>query len=93
MKAYKATYNFKCLNQKYKIGKTYTADKMKICEYGIHFCKRMENVITYYPPQFNFKLLEIKVLGDVEYSGNKGVTNKIKVIREVSFEEFSEKMK
>lgn len=93
MKAYKATYNQKCKKQQYNVGKTYTADKMKMCEYGIHFCKEMEDVLNYYPYSKDFVLLEIDVLGAVEYKDNKGVTDKIKVLRILPLEEYNDKLK
>jgi YD repeat-containing protein len=89
MKAYKATYNFKCLNQTYKVGKTYTADRMEICHYGIHCCKEMHSVLDYYQPCKDFVLLEIEVLGNIEEEGNKLVTDKIKVLRVVPKEEYT----
>ena len=93
MKAYKATYNFKCKGQEYKVGKTYTSDKMKICSYGIHFCQDMENVLHYYHFNENFVLLEIEILGKIETEFDKSVTDKIKVLRVVPFEEYTFKNK
>ena len=89
MKAYKATYNFKCFNQEYKVGKTYTADKMKMCRYGIHFCYDMKDVENYYPHNEKFVLLEIEILGNVETRGDKSVTDKIKVLRVIPPEEYT----
>ena len=93
MKAYKATYNFKCKSQEYKVGKTYTSDKMKICSYGIHFCQDMKNVLNYYSFNKDFVLLEIEILGKVETEFDKSVTDKIKVLRVVPFEEYTFKDK
>jgi YD repeat-containing protein len=89
MIAYKATYNFKCRNQTYKVGKTYTADRMEMCNHGIHCCKEMHNVLNYYRPTKDFVLLEIEVLGNIEEEGNKLVTDKIKVLRVVPKEEYT----
>ena len=89
MKAYKATYNFKCRNQEYKVGKTYTSDRMEICNHGIHCCQKMHSVLYYYQPTKNFVLLEIEVLGNIEEEGNKLVTDKIKVLRVVPKEEYT----
>ena len=89
MKGYKATYNFKCRNQEYKVGKTYTADMMMMCSYGIHFCQNMKDVINYYYPTKDFILLEIDVLGNVETEDDKSVTDKIKVLRVIPPEEYT----
>ena len=93
MIAYKATYNYKCLKQTYKVGKTYTSDKLKICRYGMHYCNKMEDTLNYYDPNKNLILLEVEILGDVETEGNKSVTNKLKVLRVVPHDEYTDSMK
>ena len=93
MKAYKATYNYKCLNQTYQVGKTYTSDKLKICQYGMHYCNKMEDTLNYYDPTKDFILLEVEILGDVESEGDKSVTNKLKVLRVVQPDEYTDSMK
>ena len=93
MIAYKATYNFKCFNQEYKVGKTYTSDRMKICRYGFHFCQKMDNVLNYYSPSSDFILLEVEILGKVETRGDKSVTDKLKVLRVIPFDEYTDSMK
>ncbi len=93
MIAYKATYNFKCRNQTYEVGKTYTSDKFKICEHGMHYCNKMEDTLNYYDPNKNLILLEVEILGDVETKGNKSVTNKLKVNRVVEFDEYTHNIK
>ena len=93
MIAYKATYNYKCLNQTYVVGKTYTSDKLKICRYGMHYCNKMEDTLNYYSPTEYFILLEVEILGEVETKGDKSVTNKLKVLRVVQPDEYSDSMK
>lgn len=93
MIAYKATRNFKCFNQEYKVGKTYTSDRMRICKYGFHFCQKMDNVLNYYNPSSDFILLEVEILGKVETRGDKSVTDKLKVLRVIPFEEYTNSMK
>ena len=89
MKAYKATHNLKCLNQTYEIGKTYTSDTLKICESGFHFCKEMSDVLNYYTFNNNFVLIEVEILGDTQFIDDKGVTDKMKVLRIVPEEEWN----
>ena len=93
MIAYKATYNYKCRNQTYVVGKTYTSDKLKICHYGMHYCNKMEDTLKYYETNKNFILLEVEILGDVETEEDKSVTNKLKVLRVVPFDEYTDLMK
>ena len=93
MIAYKATHNYKCRNQTYQVGKTYTSDKLKICRYGMHYCNKMEDTLKYYIPTKDFILLEVEILGDVESDGDKSVTNKLKVLRVVPPDEYTDNMK
>ena len=93
MIAYKATYNYKCRNQTYAVGKTYTSDKLKICQHGMHYCNKMEDTLNYYETNKNLILLEVKILGNVETEGDKSVTNKLKVLRVVPFDEYTDSMK
>ena len=93
MIAYKATYNYKCRNQTYQVGKTYTSDKLKICSYGMHYCNKMEDTLNYYDLNEKFILLEVEIMGDVETEEDKSVTNKLKVLRVVPFDEYTDLMK
>ena len=93
MIAYKATYNYKCRNQTYQVGKTYTSDKLKICQHGMHYCNKMEDTLNYYETNKDFILLEVEILGDVETRQDKSVTNKLKVLRVVKFDEYTNSMK
>jgi len=93
MIAYKATYDFKCRNQEYKVGKTYTSDKLEICKHGFHFCQKMEDVLDYYNPLKDFVLLEIEVIGKIETKNTKSVTDKFRVIRVIPFEEYTDSLK
>ena len=89
MKAYKATYNLKCRNQTYIIGETYISDTLKICESGFHFCNKMQDVLNYYDFNNDFVLIEVEILGDTQFEDNKGVTDKMKVLRIVPEEEWT----
>jgi YD repeat-containing protein len=89
MKGYKATYNMKCIDLTYEVGKTYTIDKLEICAYGFHFCQEMKDVVNYYDPTENFVLLEVEALGEIQTHDNKSATDKLKVIRVVPREEYT----
>jgi YD repeat-containing protein len=93
MKAYKATYNFKCRDQLYRVGKLYTSDKLQICKHGFHYCPDMQDTLNYYMPQDDFVLLEIEVLGKHETQQDKGATDKMRVLRVVPPEEYPEEMR
>ena len=93
MIAYKATYNFKCHNQTYAVGKTYKSDKFKIRRYGMHYCNNKEDTLYYYLPKKDFILLEVEILGDIETDKNNSVTNKLKILRVVPPDEYTDHMK
>lgn len=84
---YKATHNYKCLNQLYEIGQEYKMDvKPEICYFGFHYCKEAKSVLDYYDYNSTiFKLLEIEDLSDETiHQGNKSCSNHIKIIREIT---------
>ena len=86
MKAYKATYNFKCIDLIYEIGKTYTFQgELSMCERGFHFCKKIDDIFQWYNNTKELVLLEIEVLGQIidHPDNDKSVTDKIKIIREI----------
>jgi len=85
---YKATYNMKCRNLTYEVGKTYTIDNMAICSHGFHYCKVAKDVLDYYDYTKGFVLLELEILGDVIADGNKSVTDKVKVLRIIPKDEY-----
>src|SRR5690606_22888433 len=90
MKGYKATYNHKCRDQHFEIGKTYELEgEPIICEKGFHFCPNMSDVLKYYEYEPDeFKLLEIEAVGEIVEKEDKACTNKIKILREVPKEEW-----
>ena len=89
MRGFKATYNMKCRDLTYEVGKIYSIDKLEICNYGFHFCQKMEDVIDYYNPNKDLILLEVEALGKIETDGNKSVTDKMKILRIVPKEEYN----
>ena len=89
MKGYKATYNMKCKDLTYEVGKTYNISSINICNHGLHYCENMKDVLNYYDYNNTFILLEIEDLGSCITRGNKSATNKMKVIRVIPKEEYT----
>jgi hypothetical protein len=86
---YKATYDYICRDHKFEIGQSYELQGTPIpCVYGFHYCQNPIDVLHYYPIQHDFRLLEIEDIGESITQGNKSVTNKIRIIREVPKEEY-----
>ena len=97
-KAYKVFENdWICRNYDYKrngnvIGEIYEMDgEIEICERGFHYCPKLVNCFNYYDFNSNNKVAEIEILGDIKNDGDdKEVTNKFKIIRELSWHEVLE---
>ena len=82
----------KCRDFIYEEGETYTIDaEPKICKTGFHACYDIANTLGYYPNPHNNIYAEVELLGDIvcEYPEVfKLVTNKIKILRFVDFNDF-----
>ena len=92
MKAYKAfNPDMTCRGFQYEIGKTYEIKEEPImCARGFHACLNLETVFRYYSPYKKPILCEVEVLGDVihgRFFDDKVVTNKIKIVRELTEDE------
>ena len=91
MKGYKVFGpNWTCRGFQYEVGKTYVEDvEPKCCDKGFHFCKDLKDCFNYYAFNSDNKVAEVIAIGDVdeEQDGGKCCTNKIQIIREISWEE------
>lgn len=92
MKAYKAfNPDMTCRGFQYEIGKTYEIQGEPImCARRFHACLNLETVFRYYSPYKKPILCEVEVLGDVihgRFFDDKVVTNKIKIVRELTEDE------
>jgi hypothetical protein len=91
MKGYKVFEpDWTCRGFQYAVGEVFEEDVTPFCcNRGLHFCKELKDCFNYY--QFNpeNKVAEIEALGDIDTQddGSKCCTNKIKIVREVSWEE------
>lgn len=87
MKGYKAfNSNLTCRGFQYEIGKEYTFGGEPIpCRQGFHFCKTIRDCYKFYEPNERTRICEVEALGEVKTDdGTKYVTNKIKIIAEVT---------
>ena len=93
MKGYKVfNSDWTCRGFQYEVGKTYEIDKKpRICRQGFHFCKKLKDCFYYYPFNSNTKIAEVEMLGDFDTAiidlTSKTCTNKIKILREIHFED------
>ena len=77
-----------CRGFQYEVGKTFTHEgHMELCDEGFHFCEKLANCFNYYDFNVDNKVAEVEALGEVESGDDKSVTNKIRIVRELSWHE------
>lgn len=91
MKGYKVfNKDWTCRGFQYEVGKTYEMKEDPVCcEIGFHFCGKLINCFGYYYFDSENKVAEIEALGAIDDDGyeEKYCTNKIKIVRELSWHE------
>ena len=89
MKGYKVTKpDSTCRGFKFEVGREYEiSGKLKMCKNGFHFCEKSQHCFNYYDFTPNNKVFEVEAIGDIENGNDKSVTSKIKIIRELNWEE------
>jgi hypothetical protein len=81
--------NLQCRNFQYEIGKTYTQEEPpQVCGKGFHFCMRLEDTFSYYQNDGLNRFCEVEILGDYRTDGDKSSTNCIKIVKEISVNEY-----
>ena len=80
-----------CRGFKYQVGKTYEEEASpSICGRGFHFCKNLADCFNYYNFDSDNKVAEIEAFGDISEGDDKCCTNKIKIVREITWYEVLE---
>ncbi len=90
MKGYKVfNPNWTCKDFQYEVGKSYEMDELPVCcGMGFHFCVNLADCFSYYSFDPKNKVAEIESYGEIDtYDNSKYCTNKIKIVRELSWEE------
>ena len=92
MKGYKVfNSDWTCRDKQYSCPGVFEQEgALKLCENGIHFCKELLNCFNYYSFNPNNHVAEVIAYGDVEEKGDKCCTNKLKIVRELSWHEVLE---
>ena len=89
--------DWSCRSFKYEVGKTYEMNERPIlCEQGFHFCRDLKDCFYYYPFSDNIKIAEIEAFGEIDGISSydtKRCTNKIKIVREIPFDQLFTKIK
>ena len=91
VKGYKVfNSDWTCRGFQYEVGKIFEENVTpKCCETGFHFCTKASDCFNYYNFNPNNKIAEVLALGDIDNQSNdsKCCTNKIKIIREIPWQE------
>lgn len=79
-----------CRGFQYEVGKTFEEDVTpECCEAGFHFCTKASDCFNYYSFNPSNKVAEVLALGEVDRrpDDTKCCTNKIQIVREISWQE------
>ena len=79
-----------CRRFQYKVGESYEIDKEpKVCNTGFHFCLKVSDCFNFYDFTYENKVAEVEAYGDIdqEEDGSKYCTNKIRIVREITWDE------
>ncbi len=91
MKGFKVfNSDWTCRGFQFEVGKTFTEDCIPVCcRKGFHFCTKAIDCFNYYAFNPDNKVAEVEALGDVDTNNkdSKCCTNKIKIVREISWNE------
>ena len=61
--------------------------ELDVCHHGMHFCKKAVDCFNYYSFSSSNHVAEVVAYGEVREKGNKCCTNKLKIVRELSWYE------
>lgn len=89
VKGYKVfNSDWTCHNFQYQVGQTYEMEGPVIpCNRGFHFCKNAADCFNYYAFAPENKVAEVIAHGTVKEEGDKCCTDKIEIVREISWQE------
>ncbi len=92
MKGYKVfNEDWTCRGFQYEVGKEYVhRGNIELCGSGFHFCRQAADCFKYYTFDSKNKVAEVEAIGLVESDGDKSVTDKIKIIKELTWHEVLE---
>ena len=89
IKGYKVfNSDWTCRGFQYEVGKTFKHDgNIEMRGAGFHFCQKASDCFDYYNFDSRNKVAEIEAIGLVETRDNKSVTDEIKIVREIPWQE------
>ena len=91
MKGFKVfNSDWTCRGFQFEVGKTFTEDVTPVCcDRGFYFCTKAADCFRYYSFDPDNKVAEVEALGDIDTNNDdsKCSTNKIHIIREITWQE------
>ena len=77
-----------CRDKQYTCPGTFEENvELDVCHHGMHFCKKAVDCFNYYSFNSRNRVAEVVAYGEVREKGNKCCTNKLKIVRELSWYE------
>ena len=78
--------DLKCRDKQYAIGETFTEEKTKLCDYGLHFCENPHDIFKYYEAGSNNRFCEVEAseVSDEREDDSKRVAKTLFVKAEIS---------
>ena len=94
VKGYKVfNADWTCRGFQYVVGETFEEDVIpSCCNKGFHFCTKASDCFSYYQFDSNNKVAEVEAIGKIDTNpvDSKCCTNKIRIVRELSWDEVLE---
>ena len=89
MKGYKVfEKDWTCRDKQYTCPGEFEEDvKPSLCAHGMHFCTNVSDCFRYYDFNPDSHVCEVEAYGDVDEGDDKCCTNKLRIIREISWNE------
>ena len=87
IKGYKVfNSDWTCRGFQYKVGETFVHNgNIEMCGAGFHFCQKASDCFNYCKFDYHNKVAEVEAIGLVETRGDKSVTDKIIIVREITW--------
>ena len=63
--------NMTCRGKQYEVGKTYTEERAKCCNAGMHACENPLDVLHYYRPDGKTRFFEVECGGEIDREDGK----------------------
>ena len=80
-----------CRGFQYRVGETFVHNgNIKMCRKGFHFCRKASDCFNYYNFNPENRVAEVTAYGTVAEEGDKCCTDKLEIIREISWQELLE---